>query len=191
MDKYESIRKKFRSTTHGSMAVLIEKYSVKKMAEIGLYKCRAVKDLLRKYDNILDEYWGIDFFLEQDWSKERGLYQKEWDDLYGWACHFMMFFKSFRVLKMSSREASDLFGKRKSFPDWRPFDMVFIDAAHDKYSVKKDIELWIGLIKPGGIISGHDYGQGRHPETESAVNELLGKENIKTLPGYVWYMEIQ
>ncbi len=183
------INKKFRTTAHSSMAVLIEKYSVKKMAEIGLYKCRAAKEILRKYDHVIDEYWGIDFYLEQDWSIARGLHQKEWDDLYGWACYFMMFFKSFRVLKMSSKEASEHFKSRKKFPDWVPFDMVYIDAAHNYDSVIEDIESWIDLIKPGGIISGHDYSQ-RKPEVEKAVNDTLGKENIKTLPGYVWYMEI-
>ena len=51
--------------------------------------------------------------------------------------------------------------------------------------------LWVDLIKPGGVISGHDYDQYRHPEVNAAVNDLLGKENIEILPGHVWYMEIQ
>lgn len=36
-------------------------------------------------------------------------------------------------------------------------DFVFIDAAHDYESVKKDINAWYPKIKESGIISGHDY----------------------------------
>lgn len=191
-EEYLKCRKigNFKSVTHNSMSLIMEKYSVRKMIEIGLYKSRAAKQLLRRYDYLIDEYWGVDFFLEQEWSKGRGLYQKEWDELYGWACYFMTFFKSFKVLKMSSKEASTHFHKRTEFPRWVPFDMVYIDAAHTYDDVKEDIGLWIDLIKPGGVISGHDYGQWRHPEVESAVNDVLGKENIQTLPGWVWYYEV-
>ena len=28
---------------------------------------------------------------------------------------------------------------------------------HDYESVKNDIEAWIGRVKPGGFIGGHDY----------------------------------
>jgi len=37
-------------------------------------------------------------------------------------------------------------------------NFVFIDAAHDYDSVSKDLKAWYPKIKPGGIISGHDYG---------------------------------
>jgi len=175
---------------HNSISLLMEEYSVTRFVEVGLYKCKAAKYILRRYDHLLDEYWGIDFFLEQDWSKKRGLYQKEWDDLYGWASYFSMFFKSFKVLRMSSKEAADLFKKRAEFSNWKPFDMVYIDAAHDYNSLTEDIKLWIGFIKPGGVISGHDYGQRRHKEAKIAVDDYFGEENIKTLPGYVWYYEV-
>lgn len=36
-------------------------------------------------------------------------------------------------------------------------DMVFIDADHEYAGVKADIEAWSKKVKPGGIISGHDY----------------------------------
>ena len=101
-----------------------------------------------------------------------------------------MFFKKFKVLRMSSKEASDLFKKRAEFSDWKPLDMVYIDAAHDYENVTNDIKLWIDLIKPGGVISGHDYEQRRHPEATVAVDEYFGKENIEILPGHVWYHEI-
>jgi predicted O-methyltransferase YrrM len=54
-------------------------------------------------------------------------------------------------------------------------DFIFIDAAHDYESVKKDITAWFPKIKKGGIISGHDYSWS--PGVREAVNEFFqGKE---------------
>jgi len=36
-------------------------------------------------------------------------------------------------------------------------DFVFIDAGHDAKSVRRDIKSWHPKVRPGGIISGHDY----------------------------------
>ncbi len=36
-------------------------------------------------------------------------------------------------------------------------DFIFIDAAHDYDSIKKDITAWYPKLKPNGIIAGHDY----------------------------------
>jgi predicted O-methyltransferase YrrM len=38
-------------------------------------------------------------------------------------------------------------------------DWVFIDALHDYASVRDDIRAWAPKVKPGGLISGHDYGR--------------------------------
>jgi len=36
-------------------------------------------------------------------------------------------------------------------------DFVFIDAEHTYEAVTADIEVWLPAIKPGGLLSGHDY----------------------------------
>lgn len=54
------------------------------------------------------------------------------------------------------------------------FDFIYIDAEHDYENVKQDIELSLPLLKPGGIIAGHDY-QPEHPGVIRAVHEMLGK----------------
>lgn len=36
-------------------------------------------------------------------------------------------------------------------------DFVYIDAAHDLQSVVTDIATWSRKVRPGGIVSGHDY----------------------------------
>lgn len=37
------------------------------------------------------------------------------------------------------------------------FDFVYIDAAHDKFSVTADIVAWYPKVKPGCLFAGHDY----------------------------------
>jgi predicted O-methyltransferase YrrM len=37
------------------------------------------------------------------------------------------------------------------------FDSVFIDGDHNYAECLADIEVWSALLRPGGIISGHDY----------------------------------
>jgi predicted O-methyltransferase YrrM len=50
------------------------------------------------------------------------------------------------------------------------FDSVFIDACHDYHECLADIQAWQPLIKPGGIIAGHDYWAA-HLGVMDAVNE--------------------
>lgn len=49
---------------------------------------------------------------------------------------------------------------------------VFIDAVHDYEHCKEDIAAWKPLIKPGGIIAGHDHTPS-WPGVEQAVREAF------------------
>jgi hypothetical protein len=40
-------------------------------------------------------------------------------------------------------------------------DFVFIDGAHDYETVKQDITDWAPKVRSGGIVSGHDYYNGK------------------------------
>jgi len=44
----------------------------------------------------------------------------------------------------------------KLFAD-RIFDFVYIDGLHDFNNVVKDVINWEAKVRPGGIVSGHDY----------------------------------
>lgn len=50
-------------------------------------------------------------------------------------------------------------------------EFVFIDAAHDYQSVKKDLQAWYPKVAKGGTFAGHDYSWG--PEVKRAVNEFF------------------
>lgn len=64
-------------------------------------------------------------------------------------------------------------------------DFIFIDAAHDYVSVKKDILAWLPKLKKDGVIAGHDYTDD-HPGVIKAVDEVFG--NIKKI-GTSWVYE--
>jgi predicted O-methyltransferase YrrM len=64
---------------------------------------------------------------------------------------------------------SQLFESSKDFND-NSISAIFIDGDHSYSGVKKDLENWYPKIKPGGIVSGHDYiwgGKGVKPVVDS------------------------
>ncbi len=58
---------------------------------------------------------------------------------------------------------------------------VFIDAAHDYDSVKRDVAAWLPKVKPGGILAGHDA---HHKPVMDAVRELI-PDAVVMLPCWV------
>jgi predicted O-methyltransferase YrrM len=52
------------------------------------------------------------------------------------------------------------------------YDLVFVDGSHDRESVSRDAALARGVLKPGGLLAFHDYGNRDFGVTE-AVDELL------------------
>lgn len=67
--------------------------------------------------------------------------------------------------------------------DW-PVDMVFIDGDHKYETVVKDIKKAYELLKPGGLICGHDYNHPMWPGVKQAVDEL-GVPNLED--GTIWW----
>ena len=53
------------------------------------------------------------------------------------------------LVTLESEKASRL------FPD-EFFDLVYIDANHEEYFVKRDIDLWWTKVRQHGIMTGHD-----------------------------------
>lgn len=67
--------------------------------------------------------------------------------------------------------------------DW-PMDMVFIDGDHRYETVVKDIKKAYELLKPSGLICGHDYGHPQWPGVKQAVDELVGPVGVV---GHIWH----
>lgn len=81
------------------------------------------------------------------------------------------------VLRMHSLEAARMLQR-----DGASFDMVFLDASHDYDSVAADIRAWAPLLRPGGLLCGHDrqwYGVAK------AIDELVPGHRVGV--GAIWY----
>ena len=59
--------------------------------------------------------------------------------------------------------------------------MVFLDARHDYASLKRDIEVWLPKVKPGGILGGDDVGV---PDESPVVWPDVKKVLDEILPGW-------
>lgn len=62
-------------------------------------------------------------------------------------------------------------------------DMVFVDAAHDYESVRRDIQTARLLLRSGGLLCGHDYAKG-WPGVRQAVDELVPSRKTS---GVIWW----
>lgn len=62
-------------------------------------------------------------------------------------------------------------------------DFVYLDARHDYGAVLEDLGAWFEKLRPGGILSGHDYVDGHFTAgvfgVRSAVDEFLGERGIR------------
>lgn len=115
------------------------------------------KGLSCPYGNSKDEIWTFVYKLFKENTKHH---------------------KEIRLLKNYSYEVVD------SFVD-KSIELIYIDADHEYDSVKRDLELFLPKVCPGGIIAGHDYHEERWPGVVQAVNELVGLPD-KTFDDLSW-----
>eukprot|EP00933_Yihiella_yeosuensis_P030751 TRINITY_DN24336_c0_g1_i1.p1 TRINITY_DN24336_c0_g1~~TRINITY_DN24336_c0_g1_i1.p1 ORF type:complete len:436 (+),score=65.28 TRINITY_DN24336_c0_g1_i1:74-1381(+) len=66
-------------------------------------------------------------------------------------------------------------------------DGIFIDGDHSYAQVVRDIAAWEPKVKPGGFLSGHDFGN--HPDVARAVLERAAATNrtVHLAMDWVWY----
>ena len=63
-------------------------------------------------------------------------------------------------------------------------DMLWVDGDHLYESVKADLDAWLPLVKPGGLVCGHDYGR---DYLQRAVHEHFAPEVVGCDAGSIWY----
>lgn len=59
----------------------------------------------------------------------------------------------------------------KQVPD-ESLDLLYLDGDHNYEGVKADLAAWFPKVKPGGVISGHDYMNVSDYGVNRAVNEF-------------------
>jgi len=73
-------------------------------------------------------------------------------------------------------------------------DLVFLDARHDYQAVEEDIAAWRPKVRPGGILSGHDFSW-MFPTVAMAVYAAVGAipvsdRTIHLAPDGVWWFHM-
>ncbi len=96
-----------------------------------------------------EPYAGYNDYVKQD----------SFNELWEEAQRRLVGFKRFELVRKYSIDAV------KDFED-NSIDFVYIDANHEEAYVYEDITEWTKKVKPGGIISGHDYVRLRTPRVE-------------------------
>jgi len=72
----------------------------------------------------------------------------------------------YNAIKLPSVEAAKLYEDNS-------LDFVFIDGAHDYDNVRSDVLAWLPKVKPGKLLTGHDW---KWPPLQKAVVEIFGNE---------------
>lgn len=80
----------------------------------------------------------------------------------------------YKLHRMGSVDAANMLSK-----DGRLYDFIYIDADHSKAAVAADIAAWYPLVRPGGILAGHDYVDVVHQEVQEAVNEFAEASGLQ------------
>jgi len=69
-------------------------------------------------------------------------------------------------------------------------DFVYIDADHSYDGVKRDLGAWFGMVREGGLFSGHDYEHPQFPGVQKAVDEFFGRLGwqVTHAGDHVWWV---
>lgn len=89
--------------------------------------------------------------------------------------------QNIKLLESDSAEAAG------SFADGS-VDFVYVDAGHDRESVRRDIAAWLPKVKPGGVLAGDDYAP-EFPDVVSVVDEFFPAD-AKVVQGRTWAVRL-
>jgi len=139
-------------------------YNATSICEVGSWRgrsTRALADNTKGTVVAIDTWEGSANELQQDVI----LQDKNPDWLLNEFLENMKDKTNLRFYRMHSQEAALIFPHEE-------FDFVFLDGSHEYKDIKNDIIMYKPLVKPGGILAGHDYRQPWDGVIQ-AVDELL------------------
>ena len=157
---------------------LIKSKQVQSFVEIGVYDGDNLLKLAKRFPNV--SFIGIDPYYDGEYNDRYELKNKDyWDYKYDSIIKKVEKLDNLRIIRKSSLEAVVDF-------KFDSVDLVFIDAIHTYKDCKDDINHWLKIVKPGGVLSGHDYSL-TYFGVIMAVNEILGIDNIKIGQDSTWF----
>lgn len=164
---------------------LIEENGYKTFVEIGVKSGRNIHQLLSRFPSL--EVWAID-----PWVKTA--HYDHWADT-----AFARNEKIFEGLMTKHKKAKVHKLKALSWEVAHTFedesiDLIFIDGDHSYEACRKDIELYLPKVRPGGILAGHDYDNtvkyaDKFKGVDKAVHEFFGDEFSLDVD-HVWYVRV-
>jgi len=171
------------------MPAIIDQYGLMVGAEIGVAYGGHSESILK--NSRIQLLYSVDpYSLEHDntdgYTLPSGEFftQKEYEELHGFAqTRLAKYEHRSQFLRLSSHAAFAYFHYHKI-----SLDFVFIDARHRFEDLYTDIHLYLELMGPGSIISGHDYGHDSYPGIKKAVDYFF--ETVHVEDGNVWWTEV-
>jgi hypothetical protein len=68
------------------------------------------------------------------------------------------------------------------------FDLIYLDASHEKRPVRQNIDDAWSVLRPGGLVFGDDFSQD-WPGVMAAVLEFAGEHHLKAhFAGILWFL---
>lgn len=148
-----------------------------KIAEVGSYKGCTARVMA---DNTNGKVYCIDTFAgsvgEADMARLLAENGPNW--LYDTCRNNLSGLGNVIIMRMDSIAAA------KELSQGHVFDMIFLDASHDYDSVKADLLAWMPLLRPGGLLCGHDR---QWDGVAKAIDELVPDHRVGV--GAIWYRQ--
>lgn len=152
-------------------------------AEVGVHRGRTSKLLLHEFPRLhlyMVDLWGV--APEQTTDTLTRLTQDEQDQFYRESRDQVATMATrAEILRMDSVAAVEMM---------QPLDFAFVDACHSKDGCRRDADAYWGIVRPKGILCGHDYGKEDLPGVTIAVDEFVRERGIglHVEEGNIWWV---
>lgn len=134
------------------LAQLFAELGFREGAEIGTDQGEYAEVLMKSNPDLsllCIDPWKAEAY-DQGQQPESGENQDFFDKRYEETVERLKQFANCHIIRSTSMEVADIVGDKT-------LDFVYIDGNHDFINVAQDIHYWFKKVKPGGILSGHDY----------------------------------
>lgn len=158
------------------------------VAEVGVFAADLSRRLLARrhdLDLLMIDAWKPDTYTTPD-DFHASLQGEQQDQFYALAQRVTAFAGSrAKIVRSDSKEAATKIADGS-------LDLVFIDADHSYEGCRADIRAYWSKVKPGGIISGHDYANDDFsfgPMVKRAVDEFIAEKGLTLELGenFTWF----